>query len=405
VKRKLLWVGDAGVSTGFARVTHGILDTLRATWDVGVLGVNYHGDPHDYPYPIWPCVAPYDDAHDAFGIERLPKIIRRFGPDVIVVQNDPWNVPKYLRAVGNVPTVGFVAVDGKNCRGGGMNGLALAVFWTEFGREQARLGGYSGPTAVVPLGVDLDVYRPLDRAATRAHHARLLFGPRFPVDGFIVGVVGRNQQRKRLDLAIAYFAEWIRTTRRDDAYLYLYVAPTGDEGFDVTQLAGYYGMANRAIVVEPHVGHGNREALLNEIYNTFDVLLSTSQAEGWSLPTMEAMAAGVPCVVPDWAALGEWPEDAAVKIPCSTFACTPNKINVVCGVPDRAPTIAALDRLYADPAFRAELGQRGRDLVARPQFRWPAIGAAFRDALDVALVLRGTGAAVEAPALAPVAAP
>ena len=38
-------------------------------------------------------------------------------------------------------------------------------------------------------------------------------------DGFVVGVVGRNQHRKRLDLAIAYFAEWVQTRRIADAYL------------------------------------------------------------------------------------------------------------------------------------------------------------------------------------------
>ncbi len=40
-KPKLLWVGDATVATGFAKVTHNVLDVLKEHWDVSVLGLNY----------------------------------------------------------------------------------------------------------------------------------------------------------------------------------------------------------------------------------------------------------------------------------------------------------------------------------------------------------------------------
>ncbi len=397
--KRLLWCGDAGVSSGFARATHRTLDVLKQTWDVHVLGINYHGEPdvqRQHGYDIYPCTDPHEAGTkgDFLGVQRLPRLLQKLGPDVVVVQNDPWNVPQYLRACGNVPVVGWIAVDGKNCRGSGMNGLAQATFWTRFGEEQARLGGYAGRTAVVPLGVDLETYRPLDRRAVRTHFRDLLFGPRFPVDGFIVGVVGRNQFRKRLDLAVAYFAEWVSSRGIDDAYLYLHVGPTGDESFDLFQLPQYYGIANRVIVSEPQVGHGDTEARLNEVYNIFDVLLSTSQAEGWNLPAMEAMAAGVPCVLGDWAAHSEWPRGAAVLVPCPTTACTPNGINVVCGVPGRDETIAALDALYRSRELRADLSAKGSALVAQPQYRWRAVGEAFRDSLEDALTHRSRPEAI-----------
>lgn len=393
MKGGVLWCGDAGVSSGFARATHHVVGALHRDRHAAVLGINYHGDPEvarRYPYDIYPCVDAFDTGvkGDFLGLARLPGLLRKLGPDVVVVQNDPWNIPQYLKVAGNVPVVGWIAVDGKNCRGAGMNGLALAVFWTRFGEEQARLGGYAGATAVVPLGVDLDVYRPLDTRETREKFRDMLFGPRFPVDGFIVGVVGRNQVRKRLDLAIKYFAEWVKTRGIDDAYLYLHVGPTGDESFDLFQLPQYYGVANRVIVSEPTIGHGDTEEMLNEVYNMFDVLLSTSQAEGWNLPAMEAMAAGKPVVLPDWAAHSEWPEDAALLVPCSTTACTPNNINVICGVPDMDATVDALDKLYASESLRREMSGRGSALVSRPRYRWDAVAAAFRDALDETLSIR-----------------
>jgi glycosyltransferase involved in cell wall biosynthesis len=269
VKRKtVLWCGDAVVSSGFARATHKIINGLLPDWDVVVLGLNYHGDPHDYPYRIYPCKNPLTGATNAFGLQRLAELIQKHGPDVVVVQNDPWNIPYYLKACGNVPVVGFVAVDGKNCRGAGMNGLANAVFWTRFGEEQAKL--------------------------------------------------------------------WT-------------------------------------------------EERLNQTYNCFDALLSTSQAEGWNLPAMEAMAAGVPCVLPAWAAHTEWPEGAAELVPCTATCCTPNNINVICGIADPEGTVAALDRLYRDPAHRRDLSVRGQALVAQPRYRWPAVAEAFKAALEGSL--------------------
>lgn len=375
--RRLLWIGDAGVDTGFARCTHKTLDVLKNSWDVTVLGVNYRGDPHDYPYPIYPCFP----GGDMFGLGRVAEILQKVGPDVVVVQNDPWNLPAYMRRLANVPVIAALAVDGKNCAGRGLNGLALAIFWTKFAMQEARLGGYTGPAAVVPLGVDLDIYRPLDRAEAR----KIVGLPSRVHDAFIVGNVNRNQPRKRLDLTIAYFAEWVKRYRRADAYLFLQVAPTGDSGYDCQQLASYFGVANRIILAQPAVFHGVSEEALAAVYSCFDVQFTTTQGEGWGLTTMEGMAAGIPQIVPDWSALGEWTEDAAIKVPCSSIACTPNNINVIGGIMDREGAIGALERAYVDVDLRAACRERGLALVARDCYRWPAIGAAFAAAVSKAL--------------------
>lgn len=384
-KKKLLWVGDAGVSSGFARITHEVCNRLHATWDITVLGVNYFGDPHPYAYSIYPCRTVRGG--DAFGFARMKTLVPMVRPDVIVLLTDPWNVPSYLDCAGNVPTVGYLAVDGKNCRGAELNGLRSAVFWTDFGLEEARQGGYIGSAGVIPLGVDLEAFRPIDRDLVRQ---RMPFRPRdreMLQHAFIVGNVNRNQPRKRLDLTIAHFAEWIREYKVEDAYLYLHVAPTGDMGYDVLQLARYFGIVNRLVVVEPDIGYGVKESDLVETYCTFDVLVSTTQGEGWSLPTMEAMACGIPCIVPDWAALGEWPGNAVLKVACNEIACTPHDINVVGGVVDRDAMILALDQLYRHPEERERLRRLGISHVQQPQYRWDAIASRFNDALEESLTL------------------
>lgn len=387
-KRKLLWCGDAGVASGFARATHETLETLRHDWDVQVVGINYLGEPHNYPYRIHPAIC-REAPGDGFGITKVGQLTKFWKPDIVVLQNDPWNIPGYARRLGQTPTVASMPVDGKNCRGTALNGLTLAVFWTEFGRHQAQSGGYTGNSAVIPLGVNLDIYKPGDKAAIR----RRALNPDLE-HAFIVGNANRNQPRKRWDLTIQFFADWIHREKVADAYLYLHVAPTGDAGYDIEQMAAYYGISNRLILAEPELGQGIPEESLSRTYSMWDVQISTTQGEGWGLTTMEGMACGVPQIVPDWSALGDWAKGYAELVPCTSTSATPNNINVIGGIADKELFIAALDNLYRHPEKREALRSLGLQCAQQEQYRWANIGATWAQALDEAIALRSNSAVI-----------
>lgn len=380
--RKLLWIGDAVASTGFARCTHKTLEVVERDWDVVVLGLNYFGDPHSYPYKIYPCYP----GGDFFGVRRVREIMRLEKPDLIVIQNDPWNIRPYMEMIREesetIPVVGAIAVDGLNCRGTELNLLDACVFWTNFGLNEARAGGFTKPGFVVPLGVDESIYFPRSRQECREQ----VLGIPELADAFIVGHVARNQPRKRLDLTIRYFCQWLAKSQVQDAYLMLHVAPTGDVGYDLRQLFRYYKeryqLGKRLILSEPDPGKGDPEEKVAAIYGCFDVLFTTTQGEGWGLPVLEAMACGVPAIVPDWSALGDWAAPAAYLVPCTSTSATFNGVNVIGGIMDEGRAIAALDHMYSLPALRERYRKAGIALAARPDYRWPAIGAAFCEALE-----------------------
>lgn len=374
--RRLLWIGDAVAATGFAKCTHQILETVRKDWDIAVLGLNYYGDPHQYPYHIFPAMRAVKG--DAFGISRIPQLVDVLRPEVVVVQNDPWNFPNYMRALGTIPTVGIVAVDGLNCRGEALNGLRHAIFWTEFGAKEAAAGGYRGTSSVIPLGVDLELYKPIDKDTARDAMGL----PARQRQGFIVGNINRNQPRKRLDLTIQFFCEWVRNYRIDDAYLYLHIAPTADQGYDAKQLMRYFGLNGRLILMEPEVVFGLKEQVLPYVYNSFDIQVTTTQGEGFGLTTLEGMACGVPQILPNWSALGDLFYECCDMVPCSTTACTPNMINVVGGVPDKDAFIALLNRLYKNPTYRLERSSQVLAKAAEARFRWEDIGQRYLTALE-----------------------
>lgn len=392
MSRRLLWVGDAACDSGFAKCTHETLKGFQAQgWHVAVLGLNHRGDPHPYPYGIYPAYTP---GGDLFGVRRILEIIGKEKPDVVVLQNDPWNIPRYLEqleALKTVPMlVGAIAIDGKNAQGWALNGLDHVVFWTKFAEQEARKGGYTKTSSVIPLGVDLNVYKPGPR-----REARVALGlPDFMLDAFIVLNVNRNQPRKRLDLTFEAFAGFYHqhvAPTDGNAFLYMHVCPTGDLGWDLDQLTGYYGLRKRVAVAAPGVYDGSSEVEVALTYQAADVLLSTTQGEGWGLTTMEAMASAVPCVVPDWSALGEWARHGAVMIPCSSTSVTPNKTNTIGGIPDQESIINALQQLYNDPIHRHTIGNAGRELVSRPEYRWEHIAQTFADEVEVAYTRKRLG--------------
>jgi D-inositol-3-phosphate glycosyltransferase len=385
MKRKLLWIGDAAVSTGFAKVTHGVLGAFRDNWDVHILGLNYMGDPHEIQqhyqvYPCWP-------GGDAFGVGRLKGLLEKIKPDVVMILNDPWNIPFYTNEInGAVPVVASLAVDGMNCRSKDLVKLDHAIFWTEFGMQEAKNNGYVGPASVIPLGVDLDVYKPLDKVECR----KKIGLPEKYWNSFIIGNVNRNQPRKRMDLTIEIFVRFLKAYNIDDAYLFLHVAPTGDQGYDVKQLMQYYGIKGKLILVIPEIRTGYEEREMAETYNAFDVQMTTTQGEGWGLTTMEGMACGTPQIVPDWSALGEWPLNAVRKVFCNGHVVTPGNINVIGGVPSVEHFVNEIYSMYADTNLREMYSNRGKLLVSADEYRWENIGQKYARTLEA--MLRGEDA-------------
>lgn len=99
-KVKILWIGDFVTATGFSRVNHSILKYLpRDVYDVSCLGINYNGDPHQYPYLK---IFPASNQGHIYGFNRIKEFTdeKTFGKfDIIFILNDQWIINEYLRAI------------------------------------------------------------------------------------------------------------------------------------------------------------------------------------------------------------------------------------------------------------------------------------------------------------------
>lgn len=382
--KKLLWIGDGVANTGFATVTHSVLDRLHGRYDITLFALNYYGDrpagtenAPDWPYKIIPS------KNEITG-KKLRELWEAEQPDVVCVVQDPWVlsqiVPMLFLLPEPVRTFAYAPVDAPNLKPSFVRPLGAfqrIITYTQFGKAELLKAGLDHEPAVIPHGVDPATYFPIDRAAAKAS---LGLKP----DDFVIGYVARNQPRKRQDIAIRAFSQWVHQRQvPPNVYLYLHCC-RDDVGWDLEQLASFYGVAERLRLTarEMNPAKGVPVPVMRTIFNCMDLHLNVGHGEGWGLPNMESMACGVPQIVGNYSALAEWPGDAVHRVPVSDYYHNVGKLNTIGGVVDERLLIDSLDFCYRNADYRKALGQRGYERVREPQFGWDNIANAFGAAFD-----------------------
>jgi D-inositol-3-phosphate glycosyltransferase len=392
-KPRLLWVSDAACPTGFATVSHNVLGWLGSKWDRVVLGVNATGDPHHYPFPIYPTRV----GGDFWGFGRFASMVKRHEPDVVLIQSDGWIIASFVEIARQIPNcppvVGWMPIDGegmKRSTAATLSELALALFYTQFGVDQARAAGLTAPARAIGLGVRREVFCPIPKA-----DARRYLPDDLPEGAFVWGNVNRNQPRKRLDLTIGWFAEFLKTDPvAADSFLYLHCLKE-DVGWDLEELAHFYGVADRVLFSLAETPEELvDEAKMRFVYNALDVQITTTMGEGWGLPTLEGMACGVPQICPDWAALGEWPRGAVRLVEVDPGAASFGyKAFSIGSTPRKADFLAAMHELKADEELRRALSAAALERASEKRFDWKYAAACIDEDLTAVIEERRAKAA------------
>jgi glycosyltransferase involved in cell wall biosynthesis len=231
--------------------------------------------------------------------------------------------------------------------------LGRASGWTAFGRTvdenlRDRPGYRDRPSAVIPPGVDVDVFRP-DPEARRAVFQALEWSPDgAPVVGFLgrfvaqKGVELLQQALDRLDPA-SWRALWVGGGPMEES-LRTWAARHGDR-----------------VRVVTGVRHDGVPAYLNAL----DVLAAPSQTtpqwrEQFGRMLVEAMACGVPVVASDSGEIPHVVADAGRIVPEA----------------DETAWVVELRDLLASPDRRRELRERGL-VRAREVYAWPIIARKY----------------------------
>lgn len=380
---KIFFVGDAPtVDTGFGVVSKNLLTRLH---DMGhqivVLGINEYGENprkvKEFPFPIYPCDK--GGPEQVYGFGKVWPIINSERPDIVFFLNDPWLIKNYmdLKPDGILPYTKFVAyypTDAAPLKPEWhqtLNSLAAQVCYTKYAEDVVIKSNGSRPANLHQIyhGVDTKTFFPVNQ-----QYARAQIG--MPEDLFVIGMVGRNQPRKRFDLLMTAFAEFAKD--KDKVKLYLHTG-LHDVGFDILNLAHQLSIENKLILTEDIApNQGVSPQRLNFIYNSWDIGSVISLGDGFCLPVAEGMATGCPQIVSGHSALQELVEGhGGLAVKNAAWILNSGGINTWGGVSDVLDIVDKMNVLYKSIDLRTTMGAEGYKFITQDIFSWDYAAAKF----------------------------
>lgn len=319
-KTKVVFYGDSPTcATGFGQVSRNILPALQRSgrYEVDILGINYWGDPHEYPFRIWPMAV--NPNRDPYGRQRMQQHLMdpRYQFDILFFLQDTFILeflPDFLNnlrnAGKNFKSVFYYPIDGipKEKWVRAAAAVDYPVTYSRFAHEQSVkvVPELEGRLQIMPHGVNPEVFFPVSEADARNFRQQFFAGQ---ADKFIFLNVNRNQQRKDIPATIKAFKEFRK--HRPNSVLYLHMAAQ-DQGWNLPEVIKALDLDITQDVILPQrftPSTGFPLPVLNLIYNACDCVLSTTLGEGWGLSWTEAMAVKKPVVFPKNTCLTEYITD------------------------------------------------------------------------------------------------
>lgn len=245
-----------------------------------------------------------------------PVVITSRGTDLTLIPN--YSLPRRLIQQGIRDADGLITVSG-----------SLRDKLLELGAPPAKV-------RVLRNGVDLGMFKPLDRAAIRA---------RLGVSGPTLLSVGYLIPRKGNEITIGALPALPGVT--------LLLAGTGEEEQRLRTLAAELGVADRVRFLGA-VSHHD----LADYYNAADVLVLASSREGMANVLLEAIACGTPIVgspIPGMTEVVDPPESGLIMESRTPEACAAAVAKLLANLPDRAATRAYAESLSWDATTQGQV--------------------------------------------------
>lgn len=270
---------------------------------------------------------------DPYSFESAYFVIEHFKPDIVIAINDVWAVYKinFLKNRNKFKFISYLAIDSEclpyiiktHEEINTVQFITLTdkvVVFTNWAKETVNktinivTKQNASNIEVIPHGVDKSIFFPIS-------DAKDVFSKFFNLnknDIFLIGSVNRNQPRKRLDAIFQVLRLLIDKYEKPNSkrfMVHFHCAVQDSHGWDLQWLAAYYDVNDRIILdknLKP--GVGVPDSILNAIVNTYDCHLVPTNSEGWGLSILETMACGIPNVISDYSAHGDWASSAAMKI-------------------------------------------------------------------------------------------
>jgi glycosyltransferase involved in cell wall biosynthesis len=396
---KVLWIGDAGATTGLGRVTHEIAGGLVRKYghDISVLGLNYSGDYSEATEGLKVYRADRWVSNDVFGVRRVAELMALVEPEVTVIVHDPAVVWQYLfsnnqdpeQKLLERPILAYCPIDGYDYPSDWLELLPTVVSlvaMSKFGQQTFK------PSALVYHGIDTDSFYPVSDEhpiEVEGENGPVPMGSKeeckealgFDPNKFLILRVDTNTGRKDYAATIKVVAPFLEKHR--DVAMHLH-APSNPQtpGVNIPWMLNRYdlldGQVTTSTIADPNNGWPENKLLI--LYNAADLFISTSRGEGFGLTLAESLACGVPVIAQNVSAIPE------VVGPGGVLIDSDRRTTVVAGqdlcLPDIEAFADALERVYTNEVWRTELGVKGRKHVTESFSGWGSAVDSFHDFIE-----------------------
>jgi len=366
-KLKILWSSvTPTIESGYGRVTREVVSRLiKRGYDIMCHGYQSSGHSHT----VDGIFKMLDAGGAEYGMNVIPTYFEKYNRDVLITLFDIW---PFFGKIENIPVpwIAYIPIDAEPITtpmSGPLQHAYKRVAYSKFGVEELKKVGLN--SELIYHGVDTKVYKPETEEERKNIRAKI----GLTEDTFLIGTNGANQwDRKDFPRMMRIFSEFVKKNNAKNALLYIHANPEGIQGkaYSLVELARLYGIEDQVrFSTEKNVLWDSGMA---KMYNSLDVYLATSRAEGCGMPILEAQACGVPAIVPENSAQPEWVRGHGWVVPCSdhiVVLTTPqhNKWYLI----DVDKAVEALTEAYQNKELRKEYGKQAREAML--QYDWDKI--------------------------------
>jgi len=394
---RILWCADTvHLPTGYAQVTRNLLTRFqKAGIDAHQLSWMFQGMDEAVPYPLH-----YPMNHDetygnkgsvpywtntikpdivAFLADSF--MIKWLGDEKIVTKDDKKMIIKNRQEI-NAKTLFYFPFDSADAYTGVkevMEQIDIKVAMSQFGQKILKKE-LDMDSFYIPHGVDTTIYRPIPREIVQKERENFKLN-----DKFIIGCIARNQSRKMYP---ALFQAFVRFHKKHPkSALVCHCDPVDPQGWNLLDLSNRLNLKlNEDVFFSmKRFCHGEGEATVNLIYNLMDIHTIPTTGEGFGLPIIESMAAGIPNILTDCTTsreligkngllvrrVGEIDEEGYII----------GQLNTKRAIPSIKDMVDKFEYLYDNEAERKRMGEMGRREVLKT-YNWERVTRAWLELFE-----------------------
>jgi glycosyltransferase involved in cell wall biosynthesis len=226
---------------------------------------------------------------------------KHFKADIVISLQDVWFLnPQDLQQVPR--WIPWAPVDFDNPTPQAIfNNLRFAnriIAMSKFGQRVLQEHGFS--STYIPHHVDTSIFFPQQKEKRKQE-------VKIDPNMFIFGMISANKDllpRKSFGHVLQAFKRF--HDAHPNSLLYIHTNPDQQGGYPIRQHAEYLGLSQSIGFPDRYKWNfDTSKNEMNNIYGTFDCLLSPSSTEGFCIPVIEAQACGRPVIVNDYTSMPE----------------------------------------------------------------------------------------------------